>query len=490
MRMKRSTLLIALLCGVTFGHAQQARIYTTTADRTLQLKQAKVKTTKEAEDGIQLLINPATTYQTMDGFGYAITYSTAYNLMQMKAKDRRDFLIKTFSPTKGYGCSYVRISIGCSDFSSTEYTLCDKPGIENFQLRSDELNYVIPILKEILAINPNLKIIGSPWTCPKWMKVKDLDSTEPYDSWTGGRLNPNCREDYATYFVKFVQAFQAHDIAIYAVTPQNEPLHSGNCASLYMTWEEQTAFIRHLAPAFAHAGLQTKIYAFDHNFNYDNIKSQVDYPLHIFNALDADMPGINLVAGSAWHNYGGTPDMLETIHAQAPDKEIIFTESSIGEWSKGRDLSVRLLPEINHLLLACVNRHCRAVIVWNMMLDLRYGPYIDGGCNTCFGAVDIDEKDYRTITRNSQYFMISHASAVIRPGAVRVGSTLNASEETKRASRLSHTACQNTDGSVGVIVSNDSKQEQVVQVVVPTVGCYPITLPAKSVVSVLVPAKK
>ena len=129
-------------------------------------------------------------YQTMDGFGAAITYSTAYNLMKMTPADRHNFLEETYSLSKGWGYSYARISIGCSDFSSTEYTCCDTPGLENFRLHEDETKYVIPILKEILAINPQLKIIGSPWTCPRWMKVKDLETLEPYNSWTDGYIHP------------------------------------------------------------------------------------------------------------------------------------------------------------------------------------------------------------------------------------------------------------------------------------------------------------
>ena len=126
----------------------------------------------------------------------------------------------------------MRVSIGCSDFSLSEYTLCDEPGIEHFALTVEETKYVIPALKEILAINPALKIMGTPWTCPKWMKVKDLDTLEPFDSWTSGQLNPAYYDDYAQYFVLWIQAMQQAGVPIYCVTPQNEPLNRGNSASL------------------------------------------------------------------------------------------------------------------------------------------------------------------------------------------------------------------------------------------------------------------
>ena len=167
-------------------------------------------------------VDPSKTYQSMDGFGFAITYSTCYNLMKMDAASREKFLKQTYSTTDGYGVSYARISIGCNDFSSTEYSLCDTKGLEHFALYKDGTSYVIPVLKEILAINPNLKIIASPWTCPKWMKVSDINTKVPFDSWTDGHLNPDYRQDYAQYFVKFVNIKKDNGINIYAVSPQND----------------------------------------------------------------------------------------------------------------------------------------------------------------------------------------------------------------------------------------------------------------------------
>ena len=136
-------------------------------------------------------------------------------------------------------------------------------------MQSEEKEYVIPILKEILAISPSIKILGSPWTCPRWMKVDNLKDLRPFESWTSGQLNPAYYQDYATYFVKWIQAMEAEGIPIEAITPQNEPLNQGNSASLFMGWEEQLSFVRDaLGPKLKETGLKTKIYAFDHNYNY------------------------------------------------------------------------------------------------------------------------------------------------------------------------------------------------------------------------------
>lgn len=464
--------------------AEQVRVYTTTADGRKQLEYTTTHSSR-TKTSRHITLTPATTYQEMDGFGYAITYSACYNLMQMAPADRRAFLTRTYSRTEGYGVSYARISIGCSDFSSTEYSLCDTPGLENFRLYSDETQYVIPILKEILAINPDLKIMAAPWTCPKWMKVKSLSNRVGYDSWTSGSLNPDHYQTYADYFVRFVQAFAAEGIPIYAVTPQNEPLNRGNCASLYMPWAEEAAFVNKLAPSFAHAGITTKIYCFDHNYNYDNMSDQQDYPINFYNALDPNMDGRELVVGSAWHDYGGSVTELDDINQKAPDKEVIFTETSIGTWNDGRNLSARLLADMKNLVYNTVTRQSKAVMVWNFMLDLNRGPNLDGGCQTCYGSVDIDQNDYHTLSYNSHYFVMAHASLAAQPGARRIDATI-----TNGTSDISYVAFQNPDGSYGAIIFNQGSSSLQMSMAASSEAVARFTLPAKSIVTVVLGGKE
>jgi len=418
---------------------------------------------------------PATRYQTMDGFGAAVTGSSCYNLMKMTPENRNKFLRETFSTSEGMGYSYVRIAIGCSDFSLEEYTCCDAPGIQNFALTGEETQYVIPVLKEILAINPDVKIMGSPWTCPRWMKVNNLADRQPFNSWTGGQLNPQYYADYAAYFVKWIQAFTAAGINIYSVTPQNEPLNRGNSASLFMGWEEQLALVRdHLVPQFKNASIKTKIYLFDHNYNYDNMGDQNKYPVKMYDAgIDSE-----LVAGAAYHNYGGDRSELLDIHNRYPNRELVFTETSIGTWNDGRNLATRLIEDMREVALGTVNNWCRAVIVWNLMLDSERGPNRNGGCQTCYGAVDIDRATYSSITRNSHYYIIGHLSAVVKPGAVRIG-TSGFSD-----AGFVHSAFENPDGTYAIVILNSTAESKKITI---DDGAHHFSydVPAKSVVSYL-----
>jgi glucosylceramidase len=456
----------------------KATLYTTDVSGSYALTKSTADiSTKSNMAPSTITVTPSTTYQTMDGFGAAITYSTAYNLLKMSQTDRTAFLKQTFSDTDGYGFSYVRVSIGCSDFSSTEYTCCDTKGIENFALTTDETKYVIPVLKEILAINPNLKIIGSPWTCPRWMKVADINTKAAYNSWTGGHLNPDYYQDYATYFVKWIKAFAAEGISIYAVTPQNEPLNAGNCASTYMPCAEEAPFVKVLASTIKSGGLTTKIYVYDHNYDYSSISSENDYPVKVYNSLGT-FEGSEFVVGSAFHNYGGSNTELADIHSQAPTKGLIFSEASIGTWNDGRNLSARLISDMEELCLGTVNRYCTAVIVWNLMLDTKLGPNLDGGCQTCYGAVDIDASNYKTITKNSHYFVIGQMSSVVKPSAQRIAT--DATSYT--ASGLSYAAFKNTDGTYAVVLCNNNSASKTV-VISDGTKHFSCPLPAYGIVS-------
>lgn len=474
-KLTTTLLAAAALC----ANAQQATIYTTTPDRTHSLSEVTTEL-EPTRSNADLVLNPLQTFQEMDGFGYAITYSACYNLMQMKAEDRHALLEYTFSPTKGLGISYMRTSIGCSDFSSCEYTLCDEPGLEHFKFHEDETKYVLPVMKEILAINPDVKLMAAPWTCPRWMKVNNLTDRKPHDSWTAGHLNPDYYEEYAQYFVRFVWAMMQEGITVHAVTPQNEPLNAGNCASLVMGWDEQAAFIQHLAPAFKKAGLKTKIYTFDHNYNYDNKPDQNDYPLKIYEVLPADMPGAELVAGSAWHNYGGETAELDDVRQRAPEKEMIFTEASIGTWNQGRDLKKRLIDDMDWMVLPAINKGCRAMMVWNYMLDLNRAPNLDGGCQTCFGAIDIDQNDYKTLHYNSHFYAMAHMSSVVKPGAVRIGA------QAKQMRGISYSAFLNPDGTYAVVIANRDYQPQRVSINVKGRGSITVDVPLLSATSVLI----
>lgn len=390
-----------------------------------------------------ITIDDQTTYQTIDGWGPAITGSSCYNLLLMTQQDRTNLLKEVFDPVDGMGYSFIRVSIGCSDFSLEEYTCCDTPGIENWAFPELDERDLLPILKEIYAINPAVKIVAAPWTCPKWMKISP-NNDGPFDSWTSGRLNPKYYDDYATYFVKWIEYMESKGFPIYAVSPQNEPLNHGNSASLYMDWRAQRDFVGgHLGPKLREKGIKTQIWAYDHNF---------DVPDYVKNLYKSD--AAEYFDGSAWHAYGGNKSVLSDIYKAAPEKGIYFTEQSIGTWCP--NFGDNLMWTMREICIGTVNLHCKAVLFWNFLLDQNRGPNRpNGGCTTCYGFIDFVDGGHKTLNRRSHYYSIAHMSKVAQPGALRIGSTIDS-----RVGGVDFTAFRNPDGTHSIVVLNEGKARE------------------------------
>ena len=450
-------------------------LWTTTFDLSKQFENSGVSFGKPSSMSSNVVRFTEETFQTIDGFGLAVTQASCYNLLRMKEEDRTALLKELFSPTEGAGSSLIRVSIGGSDFSMDEYTWCDKEGMVNFAVHESESQFLFPILDEIYQINPSVQIIGSPWSCPRWMKMDLQGKGTAFNSWTSGRLNPKFYADYADYFVKWVQEMQNRGYKILGVTLQNEPLNKGNSMSLYMPWEDQRDFLKVVGPAFEKAGLKTQILLFDHNYDYDNVAGQKSYPLNIY----ADAEASRYAAGSAWHNYGGSVSELDKVHAGAPDKGIWFTEASIGTWNYAdHGFGEQFREDFREIVMGTLKRYGKGVTLWNMMLDNEGKPYRPGGCSTCYGAVSIDHGSYSlaSVNRKSHWYDVLHPSVVIKPGAVRIGT------QGHTAPGVTYLAFRNPDGSYGVLFLNEGTTEQSF-VFVTEAHSVSIKVPAKAVVS-------
>jgi glucosylceramidase len=354
--------------------------------------------------GTTIEVDTTQTFQSIDGFGYTLTGGSASLLNALPASTLDPLLKELFLwDSTNIGVSYLRISIGASDLSATTFTYNDMPAGEtdatlaHFSIDREKQD-LIPILKKIIALNPSIKILGSPWSAPVWMKTKS--------SFVGGSLKPEYYSAYANYFVKYIQAMKAEGISIDAITPQNEPLHGGNNPSMVMQAAEQATFIKdHLGPAFVAAGIATKIIAYDHNAD------RPDYPLAILN----DPAAKPFVDGSAFHLYGGSITALTQVHNAHPDKHVYFTEQWVG--GPG-NFSGDLQWHVENLVIGATRNWSRNVLEWNLAADPGYQPHTPGGCSSCLGALTIGA----TVTRNVSYYIIAHGSKFVRPGSVRIGS--------------------------------------------------------------------
>ena len=378
-------------------------------------------------------INEGQKYQEIDGFGYALTGGSAMHIIRMSPESRAALLKELFATDgKNIGTSYIRLSIGASDLNERVFSYNDlsagetDTAMQRFDLGPDRAD-VIPVMKEILAINPSIKIMGSPWSPPVWMKTNN--------DTRGGSLKPEYYSAYAKYFVRYIQDMQKEGITIDAVTVQNEPLHPGNNPSLLMLAPDQAIFVKsHLGPAFKAAAIKTKIIIYDHNAD------RPDYPISILNDAEAK----KYIDGSAFHLYGGKIEALSEVHNAHPDKNIYFTEQWVG--APG-NFKKDIFEHVNKLIIGASRNWSRTVIEWNLAADPLSNPHTDrGGCDRCLGAVTIDKNE---VKRNPAYYIIAHAAKFVRPGSVRIGSDITGD--------LANVAFKTPDGKIVLIVLNTGK---------------------------------
>jgi glucosylceramidase len=418
-------------------------VWVTAPDRSALLaRRPAIPFSPNAGTGPTITVDGATTYQTMDGFGFALTGSSALVIHRMPDAARAALLRELFGRDgASLGISYLRLSIGASDLSPASFTYDEVPpgqtdtALASFTIDADRA-HIIPLLKEILAINPNITLLGSPWTAPRWMKDNG--------SYVGGSLLPQHYQAYANYFVKYIQAMKAEGITIAAITPQNEPLNPNNEPSLVMTAAQQAQFIKCcLGPALRAAGLSTKIFVYDHN---------ADHPEYATSILD-DAAASAFVDGSAFHLYNGPVEALTTVHDAHPDKNVYFTEQytpSNGQF--GGDLRWHL----RNVIIGAPANWARVALEWNLANDEKFGPHTPGGCTTCLGAVTIDSATSK-VTRNVGYYIVGHASRFVPPGSVRVKSTLSS---ITGASGLAQVAYRTPAGRYVVVAVNDGSAAQ------------------------------
>lgn len=376
-------------------------------------------------------VDDAQQFQTIDGFGYTLTGGSAQVINQLNPTKRQELLQELFGANaNSISVNYIRISIGASDLDAAPFTYNDLPNgqtdinLEKFSLAPNKTD-VIPMLKEILAINPNIKILATPWSPPVWMKDNN--------SFIGGSLQPKYYGVYANYFVKYIQQMKAEGITIDAITPQNEPLHPGNNPSLSMIASQQADFIKnHLGPVFQQANLKTKIIVYDHNCD------KPDYPIDILK----DAAAYPYIDGSAFHLYAGDISALSTVHNAFPNKNVYFTEQYTGT---SGTFDGDLKWHLKNVIIGSMRNWSKTALEWNLANNASYGPNTPGGCTTCKGALTIISSD--NFTRNVAYYIIAHASKFVPAGSVRIASNISGN--------LQNVAFKTPEGKKVLIVEND-----------------------------------
>lgn len=383
-----------------------------------------------------ITVNAGTSFQTIDGFGYTLTGASASLLNQMSSTTKSAVLNKLFgtNTNNSIGISYLRVSLGASDLSTEVFSYDDMPNdrvdtlLDNFSLSQDTL-HLVPILKEIIAIRPDIKILASPWSAPTWMKNNH--------SSVGGSLLARYYQVYANYFAKYIVAMKAKGITIDAITIQNEPAYGGNNPSMLMTAQEQGDFIKNfLGPTFLAQNIRTKIIIWDHNCDNPT------YPISILN----DSQAAAFIDGTAFHLYSGDIGALSQVKNSFPNKKIYFTEQWTG--SNG-SFSGDFIWHMKNVILGSLRNWSSVALEWNLASDPFYNMHTPGGCSQCKGALTISNDNYE---KNVSYYIVAQVAKFVPPGSVRILSS--------EIADLDNVAFLTSTGKMVIIILNANNVEK------------------------------
>ncbi len=430
----------ALLVASTGLSGQRVQKTLTTSDLSSAMKQMPNASFSRsiAASPLTIEVDEGQRFQTVDGFGAAMTEGSAWLLHeQLPVATRNEVMSQLFDPKIGIGLSFLRLTVGSSDLSRSHYSYDDRPEgqtdpeLKFFSVAHDEAD-VFPIMREALKLNPAITVMASPWSPPAWMKTKP--------TMNGGALREEAEPAFAAYLTRSVQAYQSAGIPIKYLTVQNEPLNeTHNYPGTLMLASQSARLIgRYLGPGLQKAGLPTKVLAYDHNWDHPEYAT----------AVLSDASAEPFLAGSALHCYGGDVSAQDVIHQQFPRLGIWETECSGGTWQKENPLL-----STAHLLLRSTQHWAKSVLLWTIILDPDHNPHA-GGCGTCRGLVTADvHASPIAITYNGDFYALGQASKFVHPGATRIAST------SPGADGIETVAFQNLNGSIALYVINNQSQQ-------------------------------
>ena len=460
--LRSASVAVFVLLAALRMDAQKISVYETTPDLKEALTEREpLYLDKAAFPGVPMItVDDAQRLQEIDGFGASLTDAAAWLFAKKLPADQTAATFRMLFDRKGgIALNFLRQPVGSSDLSVTFYSfddLCTQsakacttpagqtdPTLAHFSLAHDQES-ILPLLKQALAINPDIHVMLTPWSPPGWMKTTGSMLGSNPETKEASTLRPEAYAAFAQYLVKTIQGYQAAGVPVWALSVQNEPLFAPPTYSgMKMEATEQAKFLGEaLGPALVAASLSPKVMVYDHNWD------RPDYPETVLKDAKAGA----LAAGTAWHHYAGQPDVMTKNHEEFPQKDQWVTESSGGAWQKGN-----VLAEEAGELIAVTRNWARSYVLWALATDQNHGPFV-GGCDTCRGLVTIDLTDatHPQVRPEVDYYVLGQASKFLQPGAVRIAS------DEPAGTQIHDVAFRNPRGDVVLYVLNAGAMSQMV----------------------------
>ncbi|MFA8301306.1 MAG: discoidin domain-containing protein [Hyphomicrobiales bacterium] len=406
--------------------------------------------------------------QELMGIGGAMTES-AVSVIRTLPEEKQKEIFDAYYSKDGAQYSLMRTHIGSCDFSTRYYSYDNTPNdwdLKDFSFK-DEERYVLPAVKQALAINPEIKIFAAPWSPPAWMKK----SGEMYGGGTGSfslrdnSLREDCYDVYARYLARYVQEYKKRGINIYSVSLQNETQNNSKWEACTYSIDQSLNFIGdHLGPVFKANGIDSKIIIWDWDKQVaigrgDGMKKYCNALLgrgskaaqYIYGvgfhwyAFDL---GMHNAGEEAWsiNDFGS----IDYVKDRFPQTHMIATEGCKGgtfirQWKPAARYIFDIINDLSH--------HTEGWIDWNIVLNQHGNPCHDGIPN-CGHAPIMVNTDTKEIIYNPSYYVMKLFSRNVRPGGHVINSTFNEFSD-NNISYINQVAIQNPDGTISVIVANN-----------------------------------
>lgn len=374
-------------------------------------------------------VDPETTHQTMLGMGASWDHATCYNLSLLSEEQRAAVITRLVHPDKGIGMNLMRLCIGTSDFVGEPYYSYDDmpdgktdPELKHFSIEKDR-DYVLPVVKAALRINPDLLYFASPWSPPGWMTTNG--------SMMGGKLKREYYAVYARYLLKFLRAYAEEGVPVHAMTLQNEPrMVSPDYPTCLWKGEDQRDFIRdHVGPLFEAGNVDTRIWCWDHNYNW------LKFPRTVLSAPEA----ASYVEGTAFHFYEGEVEAMAEFKQEFPEKDLFFTEGS-AFWTRG---AIQIM--------GILRNGARSYNAWVVLLDENRKP--NRGPHFASPTSIVINSETLEITYRFDYYMYGQFMKYIERGAVRLASTVG-------GRLFDTTVFRNPGGELVLVAANAEPREK------------------------------
>lgn len=440
---------------------------------------------KNVDIPYSITLNRNKTYQKFLGFGGAFTDAAGINIGKLPL-EMQTRLIRDYFSDDGLMYTFGRVPIGGTDFSTRAYTYDDNPRdnlLSKFALQDEDLKHKIPFIKMAQdASSRPLKLFGSTWSPPAWMKTND-------NLKNGGQLIGEPGEKYykmfAEYLVKFVLEYKKQNITMWGLTIVNEPVIQGdtdqspNQKFNSLEWNStlERDFLKYdLGPLLSKSSLSDlKLMIFD-----NNIPTMSEY----IQTVLSDKEAAKYVAGIAYHWYSNLKadrKVLDLVAQKFPNNFLISTEACIlrkterdrvwlGEWAPADQYAEDIIRDLNQNTAGWVD--------WNLALDKQGGPnYVQNWVDATI-IVNWQEKEY---FKQPAYYALAHFSRFIVPDSIRIEHT----ENSRDTDNLMVTVFERPDKGMVMTFLNKKDRQVLVEVYDPAHGYHYFNLGSHTIATLI-----